>query len=162
MNQGAKAMSNLLRSTVLSFRIAGLTVLMAVVGLVASPVTRAADVLVYKSPTCGCCGKWVEHMQQAGFSVEVQETANLVPIKQQMGVPPQLQSCHTAVVGGYLIEGHVPADDIRRLLAERPDIKGLAVPGMPLGSPGMEGPRKDPYAVLAVDKQGGVEVFSRH
>ena len=124
-------------------------------------VTQSADVVVYKSPTCGCCGKWVQHMEQAGFNVEVQDRQDLIPIKKELGVPGRLQSCHTAKVGGYLVEGHVPADLIQRMLKERPDIRGLAVPGMPMGSPGMEGPHKDAYDVLAVQHDGRTEIYAR-
>lgn len=123
--------------------------------------TVAADIVVYKSPTCGCCGKWVEHMEEAGFSVDVENMRDVTPIKRELGVPGRMQSCHTAKVGDYFVEGHVPADLVKRLLADRPDIKGLAVPGMPMGSPGMEGPRKDPYDVIAIGKDGRAKVFAR-
>ncbi len=97
-------------------------------------------VQVYKSRTCGCCQKWVEHVRSRGYQVTVSDVPDVTPVKRQLGVPSGASSCHTAVVGGYFIEGHVPAEDIARLLAEHPDIAGLAVPGMPMGSPGMEGP----------------------
>ncbi|MFO7993233.1 MAG: DUF411 domain-containing protein, partial [Marinobacter sp.] len=107
------------------------------------------DIHVYKSPTCGCCTDWVDHLKDNGFKVEVTETNNLNPLKQDAGLPSSLASCHTAFIGDYVIEGHVPANDIHRLIAEAPKAKGLAVPGMPVGSPGMEmGDRKDPYQVL--------------
>lgn len=138
-----------------------LSLLLAVITLIAVKGTQAADIVVYKSPTCGCCGKWVEHMQAAGYTVEVENRRDLAPIKAELGVPPALQSCHTARVGDYTIEGHVPADLVQRLLDEKPDIKGLAVPGMPMGSPGMEGPRKDPYDVLAIGKDGRTKVYAR-
>ncbi len=99
---------------------------------VATPIT------VYKSPTCGCCGKWVEHMKAAGFNPKVTDLPNVSTVKQSMGVPSHLQSCHTSSIEGYAIEGHVPADVIRQLLKEKPKIVGIAVPGMPIGSPGME------------------------
>lgn len=118
---------------------------------------------VYKSPTCGCCGKWVEHMEEAGFEVTVDDFANMSMIKEQHGIQPELQSCHTAIVGDYVIEGHVPADAIERLLAEQPDIAGLAVPGMPVGSPGMEvGNRVDSFDVVAYDESGPIEVFASY
>ncbi len=101
-------------------------------------------------------------MEANGFSVEVREQRDLRPIKRELGIGPALQSCHTGVIDGYLIEGHVPAADIRRLLAERPAGRGLAVPGMPVGSPGMEGPRPQPYAVVAFDNDGNTTTFSRH
>lgn len=122
----------------------------------------AEDITVYKSPTCGCCSKWVDHLKENGFSVEVHEQGNMTPIKEQFGIHPQYQSCHTAVVDGYIVEGHVPAEDIKRLLARKPAIKGLAVPGMPMGSPGMEGYRVDRYNVLAIEKEGGYSVYSSY
>ena len=121
-------------------------------------------VRVYKSPTCGCCADWVDHLREAGFRVEVSDREDVTRAKVELGVPPSLGSCHTAVVDGYVVEGHVPAEDIRRLLAERPDVVGLAVPGMPAGSPGMElpGGRTDPYDVVAFDPAGATSVFSSH
>lgn len=118
-----------------------------------------ADVVVYKSPTCGCCKEWISHLEDNGFRVEVHDQQNLNPIKTGMGVPDHLQSCHTAKVGGYVVEGHVPADVIARMLKEKPKIKGLAVPGMPMGSPGMEGPRKDPYDVMAFGEKDEDTVY---
>ena len=141
------------------------------VGTVAQPVSaaatasvEAAHVVVHKSPSCGCCGLWVEHMQQAGFHVEVIDTDDLGPVKQRLGVPFGKGSCHTAEVGGYVVEGHVPAQDVLRLLAERPRARGLALPGMPLGSPGMEVPdgRVQPYTVELVAEDGSVTPFSQH
>lgn len=127
---------------------------------------KAADpapmVTVYKSPSCGCCGKWVDHLKASGFSVTVHDLQNLEPVKERYGVPPRLASCHTATVNGYVIEGHVPAADIRRLLAEKPKVKGLAVPGMPVGSPGMEqGNAKEPYDVVSFDETGRSAVYAR-
>jgi hypothetical protein len=136
-----------------------------------SPGTESPDsakhlpaVVVHKSPSCGCCALWVEHIQAAGFQVEVRNVANMGPIKEQAGVPVGKGSCHTAQVGGYFIEGHVPADDVKRLLAERPDALGLVVPGMPAGSPGMEMPdgRTQPYAVELVHRDGTTTEFVRH
>jgi hypothetical protein len=124
-----------------------------------------ADVLtatVYKSPTCGCCGKWIEHLEAAGLEVESVDVADMTVIKANHEVPERLASCHTALIGGYLIEGHVPVEDIERLLAERPDIVGLAVPGMPIGSPGMEGPNPETYDVLAFDATGATRSFATH
>ena len=123
---------------------------------------QAADIVVYKSPTCGCCKKWVSHLEKNGYTVEVHnESRNkLSSIKGEMGVPGSLQSCHTAKIGGYVIEGHVPADVITRLLEEKPQIKGLVVPGMPMGSPGMEGPRRDAYDILALQENGETSIFS--
>lgn len=120
-------------------------------------------ITVYKSPTCGCCGLWVDHMREAGFRVEVIEEQNLGPRKAALGVPPGMGSCHTATVGGYVIEGHVPADDVRRLLLERPAARGLAVPGMPIGSPGMEmGHRRDPYTVWLLRQDSPPQAFAHH
>lgn len=117
---------------------------------------------VYKSPTCGCCGAWVEHMKTHGYEVVVHEVDNLQPIKEKAGILPGTGSCHTAFIEGYVIEGHVPASDVDRLLKEKPQAKGLTVPGMPAGSPGMEmGDRVDDYDVLLFDEQG-TQVFSHH
>ncbi|BAV97965.1 conserved hypothetical protein [Lysobacter enzymogenes] len=121
-------------------------------------------VVVHKSPSCGCCGVWVEHLRQAGFTVAVENQDNLHPIKERLGVPHGKGSCHTAEVGGYVVEGHVPAGDIKRLLAEKPDAKGLALPGMPMGSPGMEMPdgRAEPYTVELIGRDGGTTAFASH
>jgi hypothetical protein len=119
---------------------------------------------VYKTPTCGCCTKWIDHLEAAGFVVESRDLSDLTVIKATNGVPARLASCHTAVVAGYVIEGHVPASDIERLLRERPAVSGLAVPGMPKGSPGMELPdprRHERYEVLAFGPDG-IEVFATH
>lgn len=121
-------------------------------------------VTVYKTPTCGCCTAWVEHMQAAGFRLDVRDTLDLAPVKLDLGVPSGLGSCHTAKVGGYVVEGHVPADDVKRLLAEKPSgVTGIAVPGMPIGSPGMEVPGRpaDPYDVVSFG-DGGQRVFASH
>ncbi len=126
------------------------------------PKSFAEEIAVYKAPWCGCCEAWADHLRESGFSVTVTEIDDLASLKAQQSVPTALQSCHTAVVDGYTIEGHVPASDIARLLAERPDAAGLAVPGMPIGSPGMEqGDRRDPYAVILFGEDGE-SVFSRH
>ena len=116
---------------------------------------------VYKSPTCGCCGEWVKHIRASGFRVEATDIRDVAPIRRRYGVPEYLASCHTAVVDGYAIEGHVPASDILRLLRERPRVRGLAVPGMVAGSPGMEQGPPQPYATLAFDDRG-TRVFARH
>jgi len=137
-----------------------LFLLVGVAMMVGISGTQAADVMVYKSPTCGCCSKWVAHMKDSGFSVDVENRQDLASLKAQLGVPTRFQSCHTAVVGDYVVEGHVPADLIRRMMTEKPDIKGLAVPGMPMGSPGMDGPYKQPYDVLAIDQGGHTSVYA--
>jgi hypothetical protein len=117
---------------------------------------------VYKTPTCGCCGVWVDHVKAAGFQVRAVDLDDLTEVKQASGVPMRLRTCHTAVVGDYVVEGHVPADLIKRLLRERPQTAGIAVPGMPIGSPGMEmGDRKDPHDVLLFDKSGRTTVYAR-
>lgn len=113
------------------------------------------EVTVYKSPTCGCCSKWEEHLRKAGFAVISRVTENVDQVKSEKGVPSALQSCHTAVVEGYVVEGHVPAEAIRNLLRNRPkDVKGISVPGMPIGSPGMEGPNPESYEVVTFGDTG--------
>lgn len=121
-------------------------------------------VTVYKSPTCNCCSKWVSHMREQGFPIEVESRVNVGPVKRQVGVPSSLAACHTAVVGGkYVVEGHVPAREVKRLLRETPDVRGLSVPGMPIGSPGMErGDRVEPYEVLAFTPSGDTTVFAQY
>jgi len=130
-------------------------------------VARAADagpplVQVYKSPTCGCCGKWVDHLRAAGFTVQATNVADVNQYKLEYGVPMQLASCHTAIVEGYIVEGHVPADDVIKMLREKPAIKGIAVPGMPLGSPGMESLTPERYETIAFDADGNTTVFATH
>jgi len=122
----------------------------------------AVPIEVFKSPTCGCCAKWVEMLRQNGFAPKVTDLSqtDLAAVKAKHNVPAALQSCHTAVVGRYVIEGHTPLADIQRLLKQRPPVSGLAVPGMPTGSPGMEGPNPKPYDVLTFDKQGATTVYS--
>jgi hypothetical protein len=117
---------------------------------------------VYKSATCGCCKEWIRHLKTNGFAVKAYDVQDLAQVRRQNGVSPRLGSCHTARVGDYVIEGHVPAQDIKRLLAQKPAVAGLAVPGMPAGSPGMEGARKDPYNVYTFDKAGRTTVYARY
>lgn len=120
---------------------------------------------VFKTPTCGCCGAWIAHVEGAGIPVAARDVAQeaLWQTKQKAGITAELSSCHTGFVEGYVIEGHVPAEDIKRLLAERPDALGLTVPGMPVGSPGMEmGDQRDAYETLLVLHDGQTEVFARH
>lgn len=134
-----------------------------VASLVATPAFTGDDVVMYKDPNCGCCGKWADHMREHGFNVKEVATREMTAIKLDAGLPRALGSCHTAKVGGYVVEGHVPAADVRRLLAERPAVSGIAAPGMPLGSPGMEGPYEpERYDVVSFDAAGKVEVFARH
>lgn len=127
----------------------------------ADAVGSAPVVTVYKSPTCGCCSAWVDHMKQAGFEVRSVDMDDITEVKQASGVPIRLRTCHTALVDNYVIEGHVPADLVRKMLAEKPSVTGIAVPGMPMGSPGMEGASKDPYEVLLFDKSGKTSVFAK-
>ena len=127
-----------------------------------TPVLAApAVVQVYKSPSCGCCDKWVEHMRAHGFAVEAHGRRDMQSIKERAGIRPGQGSCHTAFVGRYTIEGHVPAADVKRLLEEEPEATGLTVPGMPMGSPGMEGPYSESYKVLLFGNEG-TRVFSRY
>lgn len=119
--------------------------------------------IVFMTPWCGCCKVWAEQSMTAGFTVEIRETEALHPIKEELGVPPAMGSCHTAMIADYFIEGHVPFADIRRLLAERPDARGLTVPGMPIGSPGMEqGGVRQAYDVLLVRNDGQVDIYSHY
>ena len=121
------------------------------------------EMTVYLSPTCGCCSGWVEHIKEFGFEVSLEYRVDLTMVKEGFAVRPELSSCHTAVVNGYIVEGHVPGDVVRRFLAEAPPVRGLAVPGMPIGSPGMEmGGRVDPYDVVTFTSTGQTEVYSRH
>ena len=117
-------------------------------------------ITVYKSPSCGCCAKWVDYLEENGFEVRSVDTHETAKMKMRYGVPGDLRSCHTAVVDGYVIEGHVPVEEIKTMLSEKPDVTGLAVPGMPVGSPGMEGDRVDPYDVISFTKNGKRTVFS--
>lgn len=121
-----------------------------------------STITVYKSPTCGCCNAWIQHLEKNGFKVIAENRNDMPMIKGASGIKEQYQACHTAFVGNYFIEGHVPASDIKRLLKEKPNAAGLAVPGMPMGSPGMEGPRQDPYTVLLIKKNGESENYSHH
>jgi hypothetical protein len=134
--------------------------------LAAAPaLAQATEIRVAKTSGCGCCVAWMEHVEAHGFTAEGENLFGgaLVRRKLELGVPPEMASCHTAEVEGYVIEGHVPAEDIRRLLDERPDAIGLAVPEMPLGSPGMDfGSRSEPYAVHLIRPDGSTEVFARH
>ncbi len=135
----------------------------AALGLAAPAFASPDEVVMYKDPNCGCCGKWAEHMRSAGFAVKEVASARMDLVKQEAGVPEALGSCHTAKVAGYVVEGHVPAADVRRMLAEKPAIRGLSAPGMPLGSPGMEGPYPaERYDVVSFDAQGRSAVFSKH
>ena len=141
----------------------GMMVAIALLGPSTAQAQAATELTVYRSPTCNCCGHWVDHMQAAGFAVENVITDDMDAIKDQYGVPEALASCHTALVEGYVIEGHVPASDVQRLLSERPAILGIAAPGMPVGSPGMEmGDRVDPYTVVSFTANGDTATFAEH
>jgi len=128
----------------------------------AEPVQLAElpPVVVYKTPSCGCCNGWVEHLREAGFDVEARDVRDLMSVKIDAGVPTDLTSCHTALIDGYVVEGHIPADVVKRLLAERPAVAGIAVPGMPIGSPGMEGPNPEAYTVQAFTADGDRATFA--
>lgn len=126
----------------------------ALVGPLSSVSAQASTILVHKDPNCGCCARWVQHLKRAGFTVTVQETAQLQAVRKRLGVPGDLAACHTAEVAGYVIEGHVPAAAIRELLEKRPVAVGLAVPGMPVGSPGMEGGTPQKYDVVIFENSG--------
>jgi hypothetical protein len=127
-----------------------------------APGAAAADkIVVYKSPTCGCCEKWVDYLKANGFTVESHDVPDVTPMKQEFDVPRALTSCHTAVIGRYVIEGHVPVADIRRLLLEHPAVVGLAAPGMPSASPGMDS-GKEPYQVVSFDAKGKTQVWATH
>jgi hypothetical protein len=130
-------------------------------GAVPAFAQRRIPVTIYKSPACGCCGEWVKHMEANGFDVEVRDVEDVTPFRRRSMVPDHLASCHTALIGGYAIEGHVPAADVRRLLRERPRVIGLSVPGMVVGSPGMEQGPPQPYETIAFDERGS-RVFARH
>lgn len=135
--------------------------LLGVAGLTAWQTRNTLPtVTVYKSPTCGCCSKWVTHLEQAGFEVKAIDMPDTTPMRTRLGVPANLASCHTAVVDGYTVEGHVPADVVKKMLADRPAIAGIAVPGMPIGSPGMEGPNPEPYDIIAYGKDGSRSVYA--
>jgi hypothetical protein len=124
--------------------------------------SRSLEVVVYKTPWCGCCVKWADHLSENGFSVATEEVTDLAEVKLRQNVGREISSCHTALIDGYVIEGHVPADVIKKFLKERPPVVGLTVPGMPIGSPGMEmGAYKEPYEVLTFDREGNTQVYAR-
>ena len=148
-----------------------LNIFLAIVLLVFNAVIKAEtlsaekpiDIVVYRSPTCECCGKWLEHMKKNNFNIKDIVTDDVQAIKKKYGVPEEMASCHTAIVDGYVIEGHVPANDIMKLLKTKPKIVGIAVPGMPSGTPGMEmGDRKDSYNVMSFDKENHYKIFNSY
>jgi len=133
-------------------------------GSAAAPGAQSLPaVTVYKSPTCGCCSNWIEHMRANGFAVTAHDVEDVGAVKTKYGVPPEAGSCHTSLIDGYVVEGHVPADTVKRLLRERPKVAGIAVPGMPVGSPGMEVPGRaaDSYTIVAFEKSGKYTVYER-
>lgn len=147
----------------------GIGIVLAVLGLGAymqwGPGATAdlPEVTVYKSPTCGCCSDWVAHLRDNGFSVTVKDEVNMKPIKRRAKIPQDLAACHTASVGNYIVEGHVPAEQVKRLLREKPDVHGISVPGMPTGSPGMErGDYVEPYSVVGFTASGDTTVMARY
>ena len=142
--------------TVLSLASAGTAITPAAGATGAKPIA----IKVYKTPECGCCKGWVQHLRANGFQVETMDMPDLSLIKQKYGVKPALQACHTAVVNGYVVEGHVPADVILKLLREHPAVAGVGVPGMPIGSPGMEGGSKQPYDIYTFDRAGRSRVYA--
>lgn len=141
----------------------GVSAAAAVLALPALAAPSAPEVQVFKSPSCGCCGSWVEHIRAAGFTVKVTEVDDTTASRKRLGLPDRYGSCHTATVGGYVLEGHVPAAEVKRLLASKPKAIGLAVPGMPPSAPGMDVPgRKDPYDVLLIGPEGQSSVFATY
>ena len=137
--------------------------ILLIAAVISSPSQSTGPVInVFKLSTCSCCNKWVEHLKNSGFQVKVQQVDDTAPYERQYRVPRSMESCHTAVVNGYAIEGHVPAPEIKRLLQEKPKAIGLAVPGMPVGSPGMEGARGEAYSVMLFDESGRSSVYARY
>ena len=131
--------------------------------MIAGTATNAASMTVMKSPSCGCCSKWVEHVRAHGFNVKAVNVDDIMAVKAKAGIPQKLASCHTTLVGGYVVEGHVPPADIKKLLAQKPKARGIAVAGMPAGSPGMEaGAFREPYQTILIKTDGSTSVFARH
>ncbi|UCG98068.1 MAG: DUF411 domain-containing protein [Burkholderiales bacterium] len=151
--------------TIISSRRRALVAAAALLPLAARAQLKT-EIEVYKSPTCGCCNDWIKHLQANGFTVKTTSVTDTAPVRARFGLPARYGSCHTAVTAGYVVEGHVPVREIRRLLAERPKAVGIAVPGMPIGSPGMDGPeykgQKDPYDVVLVLADGSSKVYATY
>lgn len=145
----------------MSFQLRSL-VFIALMGSASVWAQTLPKVQIYKSPTCGCCGKWIEHMQKSGFKVETHEVDNIPASRKKLGMPDKYGSCHTSKIGDYVVEGHVPAQDIKRLLKEKPKALGLAIPSMPPGVPGMDVPNSPPYETLLVQADGTTSVFAKH
>lgn len=146
----------------MSLRVIGRSTAALIVSLGLQVQAAAQEIQVFKTPTCGCCGKWVEHLKANGFNPIVTEVPATAEYRTKYGIPAEMASCHTAVIAGYAIEGHVPAAEIRTLLKARPKAKGLAVPGMPLGSPGMEAGRRQAYSVMLIDPSGRISVYKQY
>ena len=136
--------------------------LVAVLSIAPAWAQTTPTVDTYKSPTCECCGKWIDHMKKNGFKVEIHEVDNIPASRKKLGMPDKLGSCHTSKVGNYVVEGHVPAQDIQRLLKEKPKALGLAIPSMPPGVPGMDIPNSPPYETLLVQADGTTSIFAKH
>jgi len=149
------------RRSALRLALAGAVLPPASVAFGGAHAETLPPVAVWKDRSCGCCGNWIRHMRDAGFSVSVSDTDDMAAVKQARGVPDALQSCHTAVIAGYVVEGHVPASDIKRLIAEKPSAKGLAVPGMPQSAPGMDQPG-EPYTVVLFGMPTGDQIYAQH
>lgn len=149
------------KSRLLAAFAVGACIAVAIIAFRQSSGQDMPSITVYKSPTCGCCAAWVDHLEENGFKVRSVDTNETAKMKVRYGVPGDLRSCHTGVVDGYVVEGHVPAEEIKTMLAEKPDVTGIAVPGMPIGSPGMEdGDRTEPYDIIAFGKNGKRSVFA--
>jgi len=146
----------------MTLRLHSLLLVVTILGSGSALAQSTATVEVFKSPSCGCCGKWVEHLRQNGFQVRTHDVNDVPAARKKLGMPDQLGSCHTARIGGYVVEGHVPASDIQRLLKEKPRALGLAVPSMPPGSPGMESAKPMPYQTLLVGTDRTAQVFAQH
>lgn len=145
-----------------SFLLSAAALVVARRALPAAVASPPSVLTVYKDPNCGCCQKWVEHMSKAGFVLQIRDVKNMDEVKKMMNVPTELQSCHTGIIDKYVIEGHVPADVVKKFLAEKPAMLGIAVGGMPVGSPGMEmGSRVDHYDVVAFDRAGKTKVYAK-
>jgi hypothetical protein len=149
-------------SRLLAAFLAGAVIALGILAVRASTGPDGPSITVYKSPTCGCCAAWVDHLEENGFDVATIDTDEGSMLKARYGVPADLTSCHTALVEGYVVEGHVPAGEIEKMLNEEADVAGLAVPGMPMGSPGMEGSRVDAYDVMAFQKDGSRSVYASY
>jgi hypothetical protein len=154
-------MMNKIKRLIISWVAIAFTILLATTS--SAFAANLPEVVMYRDPACTCCGDWMKHMQSQGFKVKNVPIADIFAFKEKQGVTDDLASCHTAIIDDYVVEGHVPSDDIKRLLAQKPDIRGIAVPGMPVGTPGMEmGNKKDSYAVVSFDKKGQTKVFKQY